>query len=158
MAVNYLGYSYTIEGTTVKVTPCYYATILTMHSDYTLQCFVPVEQPEFYNFQVTSYWSPNEIECDYNSVYSYSFIPLSASIFSQNTNSIFLAPNPCNGQLIINSENISINSIKICNSLGQLVKTSQVLQNDVSDLENGIYHLVLETKIGSVTRTLMVKN
>lgn len=156
MGTSYLGFTYTIEGTTVKVQTCYFESPLALPSDYTVQCFIPIAQPELYNVEVRSYWSLNETECDYNSFNSYAFIPLSAPAFSKSSNSVLLSPNPTNGEVVVQTENIEILSVKFYNSLGQLIKTTKNGVNDVSDFQSGIYNVLIETENGLVSKRLIV--
>ena len=97
-------------------------------------------------------------ECDYDTLIASSFIPLSISSFEKDAQNVLLFPNPAKGHFEIQSQDLEITSIKLYNSLGQIVKSSDTLRNDISDLSNGIYLVLIETGNGSLTKRLVVSN
>lgn len=158
MSTSYLGHTFTVEENLVKVTACYHETILAMPSEYTIEIFIPIANPEIYNVQVYHYNSTQMEECDYDTLIASNFIPLSNSSFEKDAQNVLLFPNPAKGHFEIQSQNLEITSIKLYNSLGQIVKSSETLKNDISDLANGIYLVLIETGNGSLTKRLVVSN
>lgn len=156
MSTSYLGHTYTFEDNLLKVTACYHETILAMPSDFTIEIFIPIANPELYNIEIYHYNSLVSEECDYNSLFDSNFIPLHTANFEQDSQNVLLFPNPAKDQFEIQSKVLEINSVKFYNSLGQLVKSSRTLKNDVSELANGIYILLLETKNRILTRRLLI--
>ena len=156
MATSYLGHTYAVEDNLLKVTACYHETILAMPSDYTIEIFIPIANPELYNVEIYHYNSLVSEECDYYSLFDSSFIPLHTANFEQDSQNVLLFPNPAKDQFEIQTKVLEIKSVKFYNSLGQLVKISKTLKNDVSELANGIYIVLLETENGILTRRLLI--
>ena len=117
MSTGYLGHSYTVEENLLKVTACYHETILAMPSEYTIEIFIPIANPEIYNVQVYHYNSSIMEECDYDTLFASSFIPLSITDFDKDSQNVLLSPNPANGQFEIQSKNLEVSSIKFYNSI-----------------------------------------
>ena len=89
-------------------------------------------------------------------------IVCSAAGINENTNySFFLFPNPANEKLTIQLDNFEKTTIRIYNTLGEVVlitklngKTSEI---DISTLNNGVYFVYLDNDKGS-SRQKIIKN
>ena len=111
----------------------------------------------FYNFGV----SPTVTETYYvDDVVFGSFTTGLNNVVLNKTFNVY--PNPANGFVIIESENLSgINQLIITNSLGQVVieETINGTSNnriDVTNLENGIYFMILNSESGMSTSKFLV--
>lgn len=74
--------------------------------------------------------------------------------------SVVLFPNPASDYLYIKSD-VQVNSVKLLNSLGQIVFFSQKMDSNnvtisTSGLDSGIYLLNLETSNGTITKRIMI--
>ncbi|MEZ4853768.1 FG-GAP-like repeat-containing protein [Flavobacterium sp.] len=86
--------------------------------------------------------------------------PLNAATFAE-TSAIAVYPNPANNMLFIsNLELFTPKSIKVYNTLGQEVINHKTLSNaiNVTNLENGIYILSIETTDGKKITEQFIKN
>jgi hypothetical protein len=81
----------------------------------------------------------------------------------RNTNDgvfITIAPNPNNGTFSLSTNMSLLSNIKIFDSLGQLVKqrklTASIIALELSDLNNGLYHLTISDANGKLKSTSFV--
>lgn len=154
---NLLDQQYTVVGNQINLSVCYYAGILTLVTTNDHTFFVPAPQPNNYTINVTAYSTDNMTTCDFSTVTGFTSYTLGNATFTEAKNNIRLFPNPTKGDLQIEAENLTVNAVKVYNLLGQLVKSSTNLQNDISDLENGSYLVVMETENGSVTKKIILQ-
>ncbi|MGY8989291.1 MAG: T9SS type A sorting domain-containing protein, partial [Flavobacteriales bacterium] len=70
-------------------------------------------------------------------------------------------PNPAKNNITIENSNFVINSVKLYNIAGQLIKSEYVnsmkTNLNVSDLNKGIYILEIQSKETSIKRKLIVE-
>ena len=89
MTTGYLGHTYTVEENLLKVIACYHETILAILSEYTIEIFISIANPEIYNVQVHHYDSSILEECDYDTLFASNLIPLSITDFDKNSQNVF---------------------------------------------------------------------
>ena len=154
---NYLGYTYTINANQINISLCYHITILLMETTSTHDLFIPTPTYSNYIVNLTIYSSTSQTECDYSTAINTSSIPLSNVSFNEIGKEVKIFPNPSKGYLQIETEYHSINYVKIYNITGQLVKVSTSLHNDISDLKEGIYLVVLETEKGKIFKKIVLQ-
>ena len=77
---------------------------------------------------------------------------------------IVVYPNPTDGELIINNEQLTVNNVEIYDVMGRMVKTRFIasLQDDtttldISCLPSGIYFLRIQTETGTTTKKIIKK-
>jgi len=85
--------------------------------------------------------------------------PLSVNNVVDYSTNIF--PNPAKNNITIENSNFVINSVKLYNIAGQLVKSENVnsmkTNLNISDLNKGIYILEIKSKETSIRRKLIVE-
>ena len=98
-------------------------------------------------------------DCDVDSLFNEPN-PLSTGVTELNSGSIKIYPNPASSRIYIDNTNsiqTDINSIRVTNSIGQVVfihKTSEkILSIDLSSLKSGIYFLQFTGKQGNIIDT-----
>jgi len=73
--------------------------------------------------------------------------------------SIIIYPNPAGNLLFLNSNSIEIEKIKIFNSLGQVIYTSEFNSIiDISNLKTGLYYINLISSNGVITKQFLKNN
>ncbi len=89
--------------------------------------------------------------CHFNRYSDTTCVHFTLSIEGHTSPSFYLYPNPSNGKVIISSSNI-INSIKIYNTIGEIIYKSSGYPNisgqfliDISDIPNGIYSIAINS-------------
>ena len=152
----YLGYNYTIDGNQINISVCYHITPLLMETPSNHHLFIETTEVNDYEINLTIFSSESQDVCDYSSIINVSSIPLSKVNFDENLQRIRIFPNPSNGSLQIEALNQTIRSVKIYNATGQLVKNTPYVLKDISDLENGIYLLIVETENGKVSKKIIL--
>jgi hypothetical protein len=76
---------------------------------------------------------------------------------------VVVYPNPTEGQLIVNSKQLTVNNVEIMDVLGRIVKTRFIASPqtqsetiiDLSNLATGIYFIRIETETGTVVRKVV---
>lgn len=141
-----LEHNYTIDGYQINLSTCYHITPLQLITSLNEDFFIPTPDSGDYIVNLTIYSSESNSICDYSTIQNNRILTLSISDFIFLNNDIKLSPNPTNGIFNIETRDQIINNIKIYNSIGKLVKTSKDLENNISNLQNGMYYIVLETE------------
>ncbi len=152
-----LGHTYTITDYQINLSTCYHITPLLMPTSLNENFFIQTPDSGNYVVNLTVYSSLSNSACDYSTVQDNRNLTLSNENFNIVNNDLKLYPNPTNGFFQIDAGNQTINSMKFYNSLGQLVKISNDLNNDISNLKSGIYYIVIETENASVTKKIMLQ-
>lgn len=79
----------------------------------------------------------------------------------ENSNAVFVAPNPATDELIISAKEI-IQTVSIFNNLGQLISKKEInaiqTQLDLSTIQNSIYFVTVQLKDGSQITKKIIKN
>jgi len=99
-----------------------------------------------------------------NSNVAYSFfaeVDAPSLIQGMNSNNIIIYPNPANDYIKIKSQNI-IKKVIIYNTIGQEIKTLQVLNSNITSintttLNNGLYYLKITTEKGNTIKTIIIQ-
>lgn len=155
---NFLDYNYTINGNQIDVSICYHVTMLTL-SDYdNVNEFIPLPNPpETYTMNVVVYSSNSETVCDYSFAEVSRIYTLSNETFILDKNNFTVFPNPTKGEINFESEILDLNSVKIYNFLGQMVKYSTEPNVNLSTLENGVYIALFETSNGTFKQKIILQ-
>ena len=74
---------------------------------------------------------------------------------TENEKLITVYPNPTNGLVHIEIPNQTIQSIKVYDLQGQLIKETTECQFDLSNFSNGTYFIKAQTKQGNYTHKLI---
>lgn len=89
-------------------------------------------------------------------------VPIGYGIENPLENAIQLYPNPSNGQVFINGNQMAMDKVTIYDVCGKMIKTvpaeDTMLSIDLSDCPAGVYFVKISTKSGEVTKKLMVRN
>lgn len=154
---SYLERFYTLSDNVIYLNLCYYVSPLTTVTELNEVHSIPIAPFDSYIVNVTIYASDLSTTCDYNRITSVGTYTLSTTDFESAKNSIKVFPNPTKGDLQIEAGNLTVKTVNVYNLLGQLVKSSENLQNNLSDLENGSYFAVIETDSGTVTKKIILQ-
>lgn len=120
--------------------------------------FIPLPNPpETYTMNVVVYSSNSETVCDYNFAEVSQVYPLSNETFILDKNNFTVFPNPTKGEINFESEILHLNSVKIYNFLGQMVKYSTEPYVNLSSLENGVYFALFETSNGTFKQKIILQ-
>lgn len=100
-------------------------------------------------------------ECE-SLVQDVQLVPVGYGVDNPLANAIQLYPNPSNGQIFINGNQLAMEKISIYDVCGKMVKSipaeDTMLSIDLSDCPAGIYFVRISTKSGEVTKKLVVRN
>lgn len=155
---NFLDYNYTINGNQIDVYICYHVTMFALNDYDNVNEFIPLPNPpETYTMNVIVYSSNSETVCDYNSQALTQNYPLSNETFILDKNNFTVFPNPTKGTINFESEILNLNSVKIYNFLGQMVKYSTEPNVNLSNLENGVYIALFETSNGTFKQKIILQ-
>lgn len=155
---NFLDYNYTINGNQIDVSICYHVTMFALNDYDNVNEFIPLPNPpETYTMNVIVYRSNSETICDYNSQALTQNYPLSNETFILDKNNFTVFPNPTKGTINFESEILHLNSVKIYNFLGQMVKYSTEPNVNLSNLENGVYFALFETSNGTFKQKIILQ-
>ena len=155
---NFLDYNYTINGNQIDVSICYHVTMFALNDYDNVNEFIPLPNPpETYTMNVIVYSSNSETICDYNSQALTQNYPLSNETFILDKNNFTVFPNPTKGTINFESEILHLNSVKIYNFLGQMVKYSTEPNVNLSNLENGVYFALFETSNGTFKQKIILQ-
>ncbi len=89
----------------------------------------------------------------------FNLISMWVGLEEEAANSFALYPNPSNGFIFIDNQELAGTSVQIVNTLGQVVKTDLIandLKMDVSELPNGAYFLNITTDNGVITKSFSI--
>lgn len=153
----YLGYTSTVNETEINISLCYHISPLLQETTSNHNLFIATPAYNNYIVNLTIYSSLSPTVCDYNSIVNTASTPLLIGDFNEIANGIKILPNPAKDFLDIEDEHQKVKSIKFYNIIGQLVKSSTNLRNDVSDLTNGTYLIVLEAENESIVKKLIIQ-
>ena len=153
----YLGYTSTVNETEINISLCYHISPLLQETTSNHNLFIATPAYNNYIVNLTIYSSLSPTVCDYNSIVNTASTPLLIGDFNEIANGIKILPNPAKDFLDIEDEHQKVKSIKFYNVIGQLVKSSTNLRNDVSDLTNGTYLIVLEAENESIVKKLIIQ-
>lgn len=156
-ATSFIGHTYSITENTIHISACYHVTVLQLMTELHQDLFIPTNESTNYNIVLTIYNSEIHNVCDYSTVLETTSVPLSNNEFNATSNIIKIFPNPSHGTLKIDANNKKIHSVKIYNMVGQLLKNFMTLENDISDLEDGTYLVILDTENGVLSKKLILK-
>ena len=100
-------------------------------------------------------------ECE-SLVQDVQLVPVGYGVDNPLANAIQIYPNPSNGQIFINGNQLAMEMISIYDVCGKMVKSipaeDTMLSIDLSDCPAGIYFVRIYTKSGEVTKKLVVRN
>lgn len=170
---SYIGSNYTITENVIDLSVCYYISSWSQPAVTTitkkLYVFIPADLTDFV-LNVNLYNSQSATSCDYfedlDSASLNFSMPLTDTVFLSNDafqekQEPFLSvyPNPAQNQLTVNANGKTIESIQLYNVFGEKILESH-LQNsqiDLTDVQNGIYFLVIKTSEGILKKKIVVR-
>ena len=109
-------------------------------------------------FSIATDWIGNIEATKTNSEASVKFSSVGITETIQDASKIKIYPNPTNGQLTINNEQLTIKNVEIFDVIGQVVFTSQLSKLspettiDISHLSNGLYFLKIDGKVFKIIK------
>lgn len=100
-------------------------------------------------------------ECE-SLVQDVQLVPVGYGVDNPLANAIQLYPNPSNGQIFINGNQLAVEKVSVYDVCGKMVKSipaeDTMLSIDLSDCPAGVYFVRISTKSGEVTKKLVVRN
>lgn len=100
-------------------------------------------------------------ECE-SLVQDVQLVPVGYGVDNPLANAIQLYPNPSNGQIFINGNQLAMEKVSVYDVCGKMVKSipaeDTMLSIDLSDCPAGVYFVRISTKSGEVTKKLVVRN
>ena len=157
---NYLSNSYTISGNTINLSICYsinpFQTVINFNEDY----FIPIVNSENYTINVSIFYSSSETVCDYfmnGPTETVTF--LSNNNFENSKSKLELFPNPSMGKVELRNSQ-TIKRAEIFDNVGRLVKIIKEIHNnqiDLSEFNDGLYLLKVESQEGNLTKKLIIQ-
>lgn len=100
-------------------------------------------------------------ECE-SLVQDVQLVPVGYGVDNPLANAIQLYPNPSNGQIFINGNQLAMEKVSVYDVCGKMVKSipaeDTMLSINLSDCPAGVYFVRISTKSGEVTKKLVVRN
>lgn len=161
---NYLGYTLRDEGSTIYIEGCYYSGLLTAIDDFVDTINLGVKPSGSFQINYKAFISSSSTTCtpiDSNSV----TIPFSVSTLAtkkKDINQVYhFYPTPTNGTIYV-EEAKNITSITLVDLQGKtlLIETNQEKENmklDLTELNNGMYHLKVHMNDGTIYSEKIIK-
>ena len=153
----HLEHNYTIVGNQINLSSCYYITPLLLQTNLNENFFIPTPTSDNYVVNLTIYTSQSQPICDYSVIQDSRTLTLANDDFVLASNDIKVSPNPTDGAFQIQAENQNIDTVKLYNSVGNLVKVSTTFDNNISNLQDGIYFVVVATENGTITKKIVLQ-
>jgi len=157
---GYLSHSYTVTGNTIDLTVCYWFNLTLPVYQINNDFLIDVSNTESYVINVHIFNSSSQTVCD-----NYSTGPTATTNYLENENfkesitnySIF--PNPSNGTFELRGDESLVKQVKIYDELGRLIKQLDDRKKniDLSELQEGIYIVKIETDNGNLNQKLIIK-
>lgn len=153
-----LDYTYTFTATQLHVKACYHVTPLLMEVSLEDNLFVPTNDPTGHEIVLSIYATETADGCDYSADGTLIYVPLSTTdyVLSSNTD-VKIFPNPSNGLLKVAIGDHRLVALQFYNLIGQLLRTSSNLDNDISEFQNGTYLVVITTDTGTFSKKLVIQ-
>jgi hypothetical protein len=157
---SYLNHSYTITENTVDLSICYLINPLQIVINFNEDYFIPVVNSGNYTINVSIFYSLSETVCDYfmnGPTETVNF--LSNNNFENATGNLELFPNPTMGKVELKN-NQAIKRVEIFNNVGRLIKIIKDIPNsqiDLSEFDDGLYLLKVESQEGSQIKKLIIR-
>lgn len=155
--MSFLEHNYTIVGEQINLSVCYHISPLLIQTSLNHNFFIPTPDSINYVVNLTVYNSESNIICDYSTVQDSRTLTLANDDFVLASNDLKVSPNPTDGAFQIQSENQNIDTVKLYNFVGNLIKVSTTLDNDISNLQDGIYFVVVETENGTIAKKIVLQ-
>jgi hypothetical protein len=163
-----VGSNYLVVNDTINLDVCFSTWITTEATSWeteNLELYLPQETK--YTLVVNVFYSQSTTSCDYfektdSASLSFNFPFADTGYLALNANPVIpninLYPNPVQNTLNINSNGLNVDELEIFNVFGKLVldKAKPVEQIDLTELENGIYFVVLRTGQGIIKEKLII--
>jgi len=159
---GYLSNSHTVTGNVIELNVCYWFNdtlpFLTFQNDF----FIPLENPVNLTIIVNIILSSSTTVCNNFSTpdtetVQYNF--LSNTNFSFN-DTVKLYPNPSSGIIYVQGLDAKVNRIEVYDITGKTVKTKRDSSGNslnLTDLQEGIYFVKIETEKGIVNRKIVLR-
>lgn len=150
---GYLSHTYTVTGNTINLEVCYWFNITLPVYQISTDFLIPVSNTQNYTINLSTFNSSSNTVCNF-----YSTGPIASSQFldvekfENENNSFIVFPNPSDGVFKIKENYYSIKQINVYDFMGRIVKeinNFKTNQIDLSILNNGVYHLKIESDFGT---------
>lgn len=150
---GYLSHDYTITGSTIELSVCYYfnmtAPVLTFDNDF----FIPVTEPGNYTVNVLVYNSASAVTCDYFSLGGTTTTTILSSDDFQADPQWGFFPNPADDNIRFN---FPADKIRIFDMTGKLVLEQMPAQTVNTDgLQDGVYLIHVNAGTEILTKKLI---
>lgn len=158
---GYLSNSYTITGNNINLSVCYWFNVLLPVYQMSNDIFIPITNSGNYTINVSIFHSSSNITCDY-----FSNGPIGTAFFLSNENfenvknKLSFFPNPTTGIIEIKNCEMINSKIQVLDNTGRLIKAINNLPNnkiDLSELNDGIYLLKMETLNGNLIQKVILR-
>jgi Secretion system C-terminal sorting domain len=149
---GYLSHSYTVTENTINLDVCYWFNLTLPVYQISTDFLIPVSNTQNYTINLSTFNSTSNIICNFYSTgptASRQF--LDVKNFENDKNSFIVFPNPSDGIFEFKENYSSIKQIKVYDFLGKIIKeinNFKTNQLDLSILNNGVYHLEIESELG----------
>jgi hypothetical protein len=158
---SYSSHQFTIDGNQIILWVCYDVSPFLMPDYHDNDFLIPTTENLVYQVQVSVFsrfgdFEPED-ECDYNNPDGTITAVLSSNDFQNSNVTLSLFPNPTQGIIRIENKYEIIQRIHFYNVMGQLVKISNQVENDLSSLENGLYFAIIEIDNQKMTRKIVIQ-
>ena len=163
--VSLRDYEYIISEQNIDIYTCYDFTNCLFCPIYQVSdnFFIPIENGGFYIINIFISTGPaydNDPEGCLNPWFIGTTNILSTTIFENAKNNTVFYPNPTKGIVSFSNEGLEINTIQIIDNSGRLVKDFYTVTDnniDLTELNNGMYFIKLNTENGNLTRKIILK-
>ncbi len=158
---GYLSHSYTVMGNTINLSVCYWFNITLPVYQINNNFFISVPNDINYIINISIFNSSSQTTCN-----NYAMGPtastnyLNIENFAEANNKYLIYPNPSAGIIEIKGDNFLAKQIDIYDNFARLVKQFKATSTkniDLSDLNNGVYYMKIETENGNSTQKLILK-
>lgn len=159
---GFINHSYSVTGNTIELTVCYWydntLPILYFNHDF----FIPLSTVAAYTINIHIMMSQSTEVCDNfanpaNTTIQADYMSAENNVWS---NAVRVYPNPSVGILYFEGIDAKINRVEVLDVSGKSIKIQANLNGNelnISDLQNGIYFLKLDTNEGFLNRKIILK-
>lgn len=158
---GYLSHTYTVNGNTINLSVCYWFNftlpVFQINNDFV----IPVQNNTNYTINVSTFNSSSATVCDFYSAGPTGTVNyLEIDGFEKIKEEYTLFPNPTQGKVAFNGDEILINKITIYDNFGRLIKQLKDTTDtylDLKELNDGMYFVKIETENGSLNQKIILK-
>jgi hypothetical protein len=159
---GYLSNSHTVTGNVIELNVCYWFNFTLPVLTFEHNFFIPLENSGNYTIIINIISSSSTTVCDNFSTpdtetMQYNF--LSNTDFSFN-DTVKLYPNPSSGIIYVQGLDAKVNRVEVHDLSGKTIKTKMDFSGnslDLSDLQDGMYFVLIHTDGGIVNKKVVVR-